>query len=128
VTHFVRLFCAENGKPVMQVSEAALQGLLAHDWPGNVRQLQNEVQRLVIEADPGAFITAELVSPRIRLGEQIVERAGGQKGTLRETVTAVERYLILRTLREHDGNKTNAAKTLGITREGLHKKLRSLGA
>jgi len=128
VEHFLERYSGEFGKPVAGIATEALQLLVSYDWPGNVRQLQNEVQRLVIEADPGAFITAELVSPRMRLGEQIVERAGGRKGTLRETVTAVERYLILKTLREHDGNKTNAAKTLGITREGLHKKLRSLGA
>ena len=46
------------------------------------------------------------------------------KGTLKEMMDAVERYIILEALRDHGNNKTNAARTLGITREGLHKKLR----
>ena len=47
------------------------------------------------------------------------------KGTLREMMDQVEKYLLIESLREHNNNKTNAAKTLGITREGLHKKLRA---
>jgi DNA-binding NtrC family response regulator len=49
------------------------------------------------------------------------------KGTLREMIDSVEKYLLLETLREHGNNKTSAAKGLGITREGLHKKLRQHG-
>ncbi|MBW2527499.1 MAG: sigma 54-interacting transcriptional regulator [Deltaproteobacteria bacterium] len=128
VEHFLERYAGEFGKPVAGIATEALQLLVAYDWPGNVRQLQNEVQRLVIEADPGAFISGEHVSPKIRRGEQLVARAGGKKGTLKETVAAVERYVILEALREHDGNKTSAAKALGITREGLHKKLKALGA
>jgi Nif-specific regulatory protein len=75
---------------------------------------------------PGAFVTAEHVSPRIRRAEQVLTRAGVSKGTLRDMIAAVERHLIHEALREHGNNKTAAAKALGITREGLHKKLRGL--
>jgi Nif-specific regulatory protein len=128
VQHFLKRYSAEFGKPVAGIATEATQLLVGYEWPGNVRELQNEVQRLVIEAEPGAIVSADLLSPRIRRGEQIVTRAGGAKGSLRETMSAVERYLILEALREHDNNKTNAAKALGITREGLHKKLRQLGS
>ena len=126
VQHFLARYAAEFGKPVAGIATDALALLGAYEWPGNVRELQNEVQRLVIEVAPGAFVTAEHVSPRIRRAEQIVARAGGPKGTLREAIAAVERHLIHEALREHGNNKTAAAKALGMTREGLHKKLRGL--
>jgi len=57
----------------------------------------------------------------------VIERVRPTKGTLKEMLDQVERWLLIESLREHDNNKTAAAKTLGITREGLHKKLRSFG-
>jgi len=92
-----------------------------------VRELENEVQRLVIQADPGERIGPELLSPRIRQVEDLVLGAATAKGTLREMVDQVERQILHEALREHGNNKTAAAKTLGITREGLHKKLKQLG-
>ena len=101
--------------------------LVAYDWPGNVRELQNEVQRVVIQADPGGFITPDLLSSRMRRGEELVDRAGASRGSLKETLVEVEKYLVYEALRAHDNNKTNTAKTLGITREGLYRKLKRLG-
>ena len=101
--------------------------MVGYNWPGNVRELQNEVQRLVIQLEPGAFATPELLSPRIRQVEGLVSRAGATKGTLKEMMDSVEKFFLIEALRDHGNNKTNAAKTLGITREGLHKKLRQFG-
>ena len=126
IQHFLKKYAAEIGKAVAGIATEVTNLLVAYDWPGNVRELQNEIQRLVIQSKPGSFLTVELLSPRMRKGEDFIQRAGGSKGTLRDTLTAVEKYLILEALREHDGNKTNTAKALGITREGLHKKLRQL--
>jgi len=66
------------------------------------------------------------LSPRVRQVEGVVTQAGTSKGTLREMVEQVEKYFVLEALREHGNNKTSAAKALGITREGLHKKLKQL--
>ena len=63
----------------------------------------------------------------MRQMEGVIAQAGAVKGTLKDMVEQVEKYFILETLREHGNNKTSAAKTLGITREGLHKKLKQLG-
>jgi transcriptional regulator with GAF, ATPase, and Fis domain len=125
--HFLERYADEIGKPVGGFSQQAMELMTAYDWPGNVRELQNEVQRLVIQLDPGAFATPELLSPRIRQVEGLVTRAGGAKGSLKEMMDSVEKYFLLEALRDHGNNKTNAAKTLGITREGLHKKLRQFG-
>ena len=101
--------------------------MVAYDGPGNVRELQNEVQRIVIQLDPGAFATPDLLSPRIRQVKGLIGRAGVTRGNLKDMMDVVEKYLLLEALRDHGNNKTNAAKTLGITREGLHKKLRQFG-
>lgn len=124
---FLKRYAAELDKSVGGFSQQSMELLVAYDWPGNVRELQNEVQRLVIQLDDGAFVVPDLLSERIRCVEGIVGKAGVVKGTLREMMDQVEKYLLLESLREHNNNKTNAAKTLGITREGLHKKLRAHG-
>jgi Nif-specific regulatory protein len=124
--HFIERYGREIGKPIAGFAQAAMELLMAYDWPGNVRELENEVQRLVIQADAGTFITPELLSSRVRQVEGVVTQAGTAKGTLKEMVEQVEKYFVLEALRDHGNNKTSAAKALGITREGLHKKLKQL--
>jgi transcriptional regulator with GAF, ATPase, and Fis domain len=125
--HMLSRYSLELGKPAAGFSQQAMELLQAYDWPGNVRELQNEVQRLVIQIEGQAFVTPDLLSPRIRQIEGVVERVRPTKGTLKEMMDQIERWLLIEALREHDNNKTAAAKTLGITREGLHKKLRGFG-
>ncbi len=125
--HFLKRYCDEIGKPIGGFSQQAMELMTAYNWPGNVRELQNEVQRLVIQCEPGAFATPELLSPRIRQVEGLIGRAGVTKGTLKEMMDSVEKFFLIESLRDHGNNKTNSAKSLGITREGLHKKLRQFG-
>jgi transcriptional regulator with GAF, ATPase, and Fis domain len=125
--HFLERYGSELGKPAAGYSQQAMELLQAYDWPGNVRELQNEVQRLVIQIEGGGFVTPELLSPRIRQIEGVVDKVRPTKGTLKEMMDQLERWLLIEALREHDNNKTAAAKALGITREGLHKKLRGFG-
>ncbi len=125
--HFLTHYTAELGKPSGGFSQQAMELLQGYDWPGNVRELQNEVQRLVIQIDPGGFVTPDLLSPRVRQVEGMIERVKPTKGTLKEMMDQLERWLLIEALREHQNNKTAAAKALGITREGLHKKLRGFG-
>jgi len=124
---FLTRYTREMGKSVPGFAQETLEILSAYDFPGNVRELENEVQRLVIQADDGAFLTPELLSPRVRQIETVLLSAGAAKGSLKEMVDQVERHILIEALREHGNNKTAAAKTLGITREGLHKKLKQLG-
>jgi Nif-specific regulatory protein len=126
-THFLTRFASEFGKPAGGFSQQAMELLQSYDWPGNVRELQNEIQRLVIQLDAGGFVTPDMLSPRVRQVEGMIERVRPTKGTLKEMMDQVERWLLIEALREHGNNKTAAAKNLGITREGLHKKLRSFG-
>jgi transcriptional regulator with GAF, ATPase, and Fis domain len=124
---FLARYTREMGKSIPGFAQETLEIMTAYDFPGNVRELENEVQRLVIQADDGSYLTPELLSPRVRQIESVLLSAGAAKGSLKEMVDQVERHILIEALREHGNNKTAAAKTLGITREGLHKKLKQLG-
>jgi len=127
VQHFLDRYTAELRKSVAGVSQEAMNQLCAYNWAGNIRELENEIQRLVIQVDENAIVEPEHLSPRIRQVENLVERVGAPKGTLKEMMEHVERWLLTRALKEHGNNKTRTAVTLGITREGLHKKLSKFG-
>jgi Nif-specific regulatory protein len=125
--HFLERYAAEYRVELPGFSAEAEAALASYAWPGNIRELENEVQRLVIQSEPGCWIEVTDLSPRLRKIEGTVAKVAPKKGTLREMMDQVERWLISEALREHGGNKTRTAVTLGITREGLHKKLDKLG-
>ncbi len=125
--HFLGKYAAEYRLELPGFSQEALDALAGHAWPGNIRELENEIQRLVIQAEPGHPIEITDLSPRLRKIEGTVAKVAPKKGTLKEMMDQVERWLISEALRDHNGNKTRTAATLGITREGLHKKLDKLG-
>jgi Nif-specific regulatory protein len=136
--HFLERYTREFGRMIAGFTQPALELLRAYDWPGNVRELENEVQRAVIQADGETYITPELLSARVRSNDAkgstppaaldpVDENENDASGTLREMMDRVEKRILARTLVAHGNNKTSAAKALGITREGLHKKLKGLG-
>jgi Nif-specific regulatory protein len=122
--YFLKKCIKEIGKAALGFAQQTLELMQSYDWPGNVRELQNEVQRLVIQADDNGFITPDLLSPHVKRAPGMVDKIRPEKGTLKQMMDQVERWLLIEALREHQNNKTVAAKALGITREGLHKKLR----
>jgi Nif-specific regulatory protein len=129
--HFLRRYCQEYRRNVAGLSQEALDALTSYAWPGNIRELENELQRLVIQLDTSSerpvWIEASDLSPRLRKVEGTLSRIAPKKGTLKEMLEQVERWLLTEALREHDNNKTRTAQSLGITREGLHKKLAKFG-
>ena len=125
--HFLKKYANEFGRTVRGFSQQAMELLASYKWPGNVRELENEVQRLIIQMDDGGFVEPEHVSPRIRQVENVIDKVAPKKGTLKEMMEQVEKWILLEALKEHDNNKSQTARTLGITREGLHKKLKNFG-
>jgi len=125
--HFLNRYSKEYGRHITGFAQDTLDALTAHDWPGNIRELENEVQRLVIQGDEGCLLEATHLSPGLRKVEGTLSRIAPKKGTLKDMVEQVERCLLTEALRDHGNNKTQTAKTLGITREGLHKKLSKYG-
>jgi len=125
--HFLKRYAEEYRVELPGFTQDALDAMTSYNWPGNIRELENEIQRLVIQAEPGHWIEITDLSPRLRKIEGTVTRIAPQKGTLKEMMDQVERWLLTEALRDHGGNKTKTAVTLGITREGLHKKLAKFG-
>jgi Nif-specific regulatory protein len=125
--HFLNKYTHEYCKNIDGISQTAAELLTSYAWPGNVRELENEMQRVVIQADADGFVLPEHLSPRIRQVESLLDRIAPKKGTLKGMMAQVERWILAEALRDHGNNKSATAKTLGITREGLHKKLSKYG-
>jgi transcriptional regulator with AAA-type ATPase domain len=135
--HFVLAFAgraaARYGKRLRGVSRGALTVLLAHDWPGNIRELANEVERAVLLCPAGGLLQKEhfgtVDRPRpVRTDEPTAgEVPRIESRSLQDQVDALERQAILTALAAAKGNKTAAARSLGITRNGLTLKMKRLG-
>jgi transcriptional regulator with GAF, ATPase, and Fis domain len=123
---FLVRYAKDLGKVASAFTQEALEVLAAYDWPGNVRELENEVQRALLEIEDGELVGAHHLSARVR-GDGAARAVAPPTGTLRDRMDAVERVLVAEALRQVGNNKTKAAKNLGLTREGLHKKLKLLG-
>jgi DNA-binding NtrC family response regulator len=152
VFRFARQAAVDYGRTIRGVSRAALDLLLRHDWPGNIRELGAEIRRAVLVCPEGEPLRAELFGPvRWALDQRAVETlaklaehppdvgpvltAPPESDVPHETATltlqaardAAERTAIERALRLAKGNKSLAARILGISRNGLAAKLESLG-
>ena len=100
--------------------------LSAHDWPGNVRELENEMRRLVV-LSPERVELSSLSATVLEGGSPEPPRPLIVEGDLRATVAAFERDAIEGALREAGGNKSQAARALGISRFALQRKLEKFG-
>jgi len=115
---FLQRFAAQAGRVFQGFSADAITMLQNYDWPGNVRQLQNEIQRAVLMS-PGPLIRVEDLS----IGSE-VEIKVTEAGENLPLIKAMERNAIIQVLKETNGNKLQAAKRLGIGRQTLYNKMR----
>jgi two-component system response regulator AtoC len=116
---FLREFAAENGKAVNDFTADALQLLMNHPWPGNVRELRTAIEHAVVLCR-GEKISARDLPLSVR-GGRVVETQILQRNDL--TVKEAEKQLVMRALKETDGNRTRAAKKIGMSRRTFHRKL-----
>jgi DNA-binding NtrC family response regulator len=125
--HFLEIACEVHDRPGKQMSDGALRLLSGHTYPGNVRELRNLVERLVI-LTPGVEIGEDEAAALLPAGV-----TGGSKGRfrpetpLRELLDEVERDFIEHALRHRGGHVTKTAADLRIERSHLYKKMRALG-
>ena len=122
VEHFVGKFNRLQGKDVVGVSDEVLARLMEHDYPGNVRELENIVEHAFVLCRGGLIQLAHL-PPELR-GSVAGEAAASVAGM---TLEAMERVLITDALRRHHGNRSAAAKHLGINPSTLFRKAKALG-
>jgi len=114
------------GKNVQGFTDEAMKTLEQYDWPGNVRQLENEIERAVTLADEGSFIRTTDFSDEVRRyieNQKTISILSGRK-TLKEAMEELERKMIQDAMEAFAWNQTQAAKELGISRQGLIQKLK----
>jgi len=132
VEHFISQLAASTGLPARQIGGDAMAALQAHDWPGNVRQLRNNVERLLILAtgDPTQPITLETLPPEV----SVVRTSPGANENekiiampLRDAREHFEREYLQAQIDRFGGNISRTATFVGMERSALHRKLKSLG-
>ncbi len=140
VEHFIEKYDARLGKRVERVDDEAMQLLTSYHWPGNIRELENLMERSVLFAD-GPVITAASLPDSLRerapgappiaavgpLGAIAAPSGASMKEIVRQAQLELERELIVRALEETSGNVTRAAKRLQISRKSLQIKMKELG-
>ena len=126
VQHFCEHYCRENGFRLKQIAPEAMARLQSHDWPGNIRELRNAIERFVIMTATDTITAADLPL-NLQVSQPMLKSAFQPGQTLREVRDQVERDYILACLESTGGNITQAAQILGIERSNLHKKMRALG-
>ena len=119
--HFIRVFNAKTGRSIKGLSKEAMRRLLDHDWPGNVRELENAIEYAFVRCEGEYILLRDL--------PETLHSSIDQEGLLREKdpFAASERTLIQTTLEKVGGNRGDAAKTLGISRPTLWRKMKKHG-
>ena len=130
-THFASIFAERNGKKVAGLSDAAVASLNAHSWPGNIRELENVIERAVItstETSEGGlgFLISDRDIHVERSSQQFgSDETGDENGSWSpgQTLDDIERSVIITALGYHQGNRTHTARALGISIRTLRNKL-----
>ncbi len=132
VHYFIEQFSESSGLPVREISDEALAVLQGNDWPGNARQLRNNVERLMIlVSDDDGIITPDMLPEEVSESSiPSVMRSDGEHLValpLREAREVFEREYLLAQISRFGGNVSRTASFIGMERSALHRKLKSLG-
>jgi hydrogenase-4 transcriptional activator len=138
IDHFLTKECADAGKPVPALSDEAVEHLLLHRWPGNIRQLYNEMRRIVAIIEPNEPITPDVLAPEIVAERRAAITSAGSTAAssnqilvrldqpLHAGVEQLERAMIEHALAASDGHLETAARRLAVSRKGLFLKRQRL--
>lgn len=123
ISHFVSHYARKNERQISGITAEAIRILEAYSWPGNIRELAAEIERLVLYAEDDGYIRPENISPRI-CPQGVVQT---QAERLDDLLDDYERRVITETLKRHDCNVAKASEALGLgSRQTLYKKLKRL--
>jgi DNA-binding NtrC family response regulator len=120
VDSFIQQYAALNAKKIRGIAKDALEALVQYNWPGNIRELKNIVERMIVLSS-GELLTLEQIPDDIRQGRPQTSGAASLDGISK--ITDAEKELIQKALQETRGNKSTAAEKLGISRRTLYRKL-----
>jgi DNA-binding NtrC family response regulator len=121
IKHYLDIFSKEAGKSIRDIDYEAMQALLAYDWPGNIRELRNTIERATVLTD-GDVVTIHDLPDKFRT----LDVEGVSTSSLRQALDTFERDYIKRSLGENKGNKETTANKLGIDLATLYRKLKKL--
>jgi DNA-binding NtrC family response regulator len=121
IKHYLQVFAKEANKSIKDIDYEAMQALLAHDWPGNIRELRNTIERATVLAD-GELVTIHDLPDKFRT----LDIEGVSTSSLRQALDNFERDYIRRSLAENKGSKEAAANKLGVDLATLYRKLKKL--
>jgi two-component system, NtrC family, response regulator HupR/HoxA len=128
---FAARYARENGRAILGISASALDKLTGYDFPGNVRELENEICRMAALAKDGAYLTTAIMSPGLLAACHKASAAEGlfalQGGSLKEKIESLEKHLVRDALARHKWNRSRVAEELGLSRVGLANKIRRYG-
>jgi len=124
IDHFLRKYSERDAKEILGISLEARHLLLTYDYPGNVRELENMVERAVVLSRRGIIALEDLPLP---LREGRAQISSAERASLPSAVAAVERDLIGQALQASGGNQSQAARSLGISERVLRYKMRKYG-
>ena len=129
IRHFLDRFYLQTGKMIRGIDPAALDLLVHYPWPGNVREVENEIERARILASEGGDISVRCLSPRITQSLELIFKTknAAEFPKLKDAVDDLERRMIVKALERYEGNKSLAAKSLGLSRQGLINKIYRFG-
>jgi DNA-binding NtrC family response regulator/tetratricopeptide (TPR) repeat protein len=136
VRHFVGRAAEEFRKGQIRLADETIERLLLYSWPGNVRQLHNELRRMIALAEPDSTLPPACISEDILLSTPAqaappvagtAQAPAAHRETLGTTLTRIERELVKGALRDHHGKVDAAARALGISRKGLYLKRQRFG-
>ncbi len=134
VEYFIDKHHKETGLPKKKISKVVLAKLMEYNWPGNIRELENEIERMIVLAGDELLIEDATLSSRIaQQPDSISISSQGQKavtkyvGTLKDAIEALERDLISEGLKSNGWNKSKLSKELGISRASLISKVERYG-
>lgn len=123
VAHFLREFAKKLKRTAPRLSHRALDLLSWFDWPGNVRELENEIERAITLAGREGEIREDHLSEKIKASSRKDLSIQEAERTLKEVTKRIEQRMVLEALQKTRGNRSQAARALGLTRQGLLNKI-----
>ena len=123
IEFFIEKFARQNSKSGMEISKEAVDSLLKYNFPGNVRELENIIERSVV-LSRGSLITLNDLPMNVRGFREEASAKQTERETMNDKIEALERSMIYDALSKMNGNQTQAGKLLGITERNLRYKMK----